>query len=69
MDLVLAYKKLVIESKHTIVQKCILGHAKREEKAPIERDNTTTVGLANKRLRQQKSRSVDMMLHWIRDRV
>ena len=50
MDLVLAYKKLVIESKHTIVQKCILGHANGEEKAPIERDNTECDEEANTRV-------------------
>ena len=44
LDLVLAYEKLVEESKHIIVQKWVLGHAdeKKNDKlstiAPIERE-------------------------------
>ena len=32
-------------------------------------DNSTAAGIANDTIRQQKSRAVDMRLHWVRDRV
>ena len=44
-----------------------LGH--KQPPTSIQTDNTTAAGLANKRLRQRKSRSIDMRFHWIRDRA
>lgn len=35
----------------------------------IEVDNKCAVGLANRTIRQKKSKTVDMRFHWIRDRI
>ena len=36
---------------------------------PAEVDNSTAVGFANKQIKQQKSKSMDMRYYWIQDRV
>ena len=36
---------------------------------PVDVDSSTTVGFANKRMKQRKSRSMDMRFYWIQDRV
>jgi hypothetical protein len=36
---------------------------------PVDVDNSTTVGFANKNMKQKKSRSMDMRFYWIQDRV
>jgi hypothetical protein len=36
---------------------------------PIQTDNSTASGIANDTINQQRSRSIDMLFYWIRDRV
>ena len=36
---------------------------------PIQVDNSTAVGLANKSIKQKLSKSMDLRFHWIRDRI
>ena len=36
---------------------------------PIQVDNSTTNGFANKQIKQQRSKSMDMRFYWIQDRV
>jgi hypothetical protein len=44
-----------------------MGHT--QPPTPVEVDNSTTVGFANKSMKQRKSRSMDMRFYWIQDRV
>jgi len=44
-----------------------LGHA--QGATPIKTDNTTAHGFANSRIKQQRSRAMDMRFYWIQDRV
>ena len=36
---------------------------------PIQVDNSTAVGIANKRIKQKRSKDMDMRFHWIQDRI
>ena len=36
---------------------------------PIQVDNSTTVGIANKSMKQKLSKAMDMRFHWIHDRI
>ena len=36
---------------------------------PVQTDNSTAAGIANDTIKQMKSRSMDMRLHWVRDRT
>lgn len=36
---------------------------------PVQVDNSTTHGFANKQIKQQKSKSMDMRFYWVQDRV
>jgi hypothetical protein len=44
-----------------------MGHL--QPATPVQVDNSTTDGFANNRLRQRKSKSMDMRFYWIQDRV
>jgi len=44
-----------------------MGHP--QPPTPIQVDNSTTNGFANKQIRQRKSKSMDMWFYWIQDRV
>jgi hypothetical protein len=44
-----------------------MGHP--QPPTPIQIDNTTADGFANKRLKQQRTKSMDMRFYWIQDRV
>jgi len=44
-----------------------LGHPQGE--TPIIADNACAVGIANRVVKQKRSKSIDMRFHWIRDRV
>jgi hypothetical protein len=44
-----------------------MGH--HQPPTPVEVDNSTAVGFANKQIKQQKSKSMDMRYYWIQDRV
>ena len=34
---------------------------------PIQVDNSTAVGIANKSIKQKRSKAMDMLFHWIQD--
>ena len=36
---------------------------------PIQVDKSTAVGIANKRIKQKRSKAMDMHFHWIHDRI
>ena len=36
---------------------------------PIQVDNSTAVGIANKSIKQKRSKAMDMRFHWIQDRI
>ena len=36
---------------------------------PIQVDNSIAVGIANKSIKQKRSKAVDMRFHWIQDRI
>ena len=44
-----------------------MGHP--QPLTPVEVENSTAVGFANKKIKQQKSKSMDMRYYWIQDRV
>ena len=44
-----------------------MGH--KQPPTPIQVDNSTAYGFANKLIKQQKSKSMDMRFYWIQDRV
>ena len=44
-----------------------MGHP--QPPTPVKVDNSTAVGFANKQIKQQKSKSMDMRYYWIQDRV
>ena len=50
--------------RNTLVE---MGHP--QPPTPIQVDNSTTNGFANKQIKQQKSKSMDMRFYWIQDRV
>ena len=36
---------------------------------PIQVENSTAVGIANKSIKQKQSKAMDMRFHWIQDRI
>ena len=44
-----------------------MGHP--QPPAPVQVNNSTTNGFANKQIKQCKSKSMDMRFYWIQDRV
>ena len=44
-----------------------MGHP--QPPTPVQVDNTTTNGFANKQIKQQRSKAMDMRFYWIQDRV
>ena len=44
-----------------------MGHP--QPPTPVQVDNSTTNGFANKQIKQQRSKSMDMRFYWIQDRV
>jgi hypothetical protein len=44
-----------------------LGHKKPP--TPMETDNTTATGYSNGKIKQKRTKSMDMRFHWIKDRV
>ena len=44
-----------------------LGH--KQPPTPIQVDNSTAVGFANKTIKHKRSKAIDMRLHWLADRV
>ena len=44
-----------------------MGHP--QPPTPVQVDNTTTNGFANKQIKQQRSKAMDMRFYWLQDRV
>ena len=44
-----------------------MGHP--QPPTPIQVDNDTAVGIANRSIRQKMSKAMDMHFHWIQDRI
>ena len=44
-----------------------LGHT--QPPTPIKTDNSTAVGIGNNTTKQKRSKSMDMRIHWMRDRI
>jgi hypothetical protein len=44
-----------------------MGHP--QPPTPVQVDNSTTHGFANKQIHQRKSKSMDMRFYWVQDRV
>ena len=44
-----------------------LGH--KQPPTPIRTDNTTAAGIVNDTIKQNRSRTIDMRFHWVRDRA
>jgi hypothetical protein len=44
-----------------------LGH--RPPPTPMETDNTTTTGYSNGKIKQKRTKAMDMRFYWIKDRV
>jgi len=43
-----------------------LGH--KQPPTPIQVDNTTAVGFANREIKQKRSKAIDMRFYWLQDR-
>ena len=44
-----------------------MGH--KQPATPIATNNTTTAGIMNRTVKQQRSKAIDMRFYWVRDRV
>jgi hypothetical protein len=44
-----------------------LGHI--QPPTPLRTDNSTALGILNKKIKQTRSKSMDMRYHWLTDRV
>ena len=44
-----------------------LGH--KQPPTTIKTDNSTAMGIANETIKQKRSKSMDMRIHWVRDRI
>lgn len=56
--------KLAVPMRTTLEE---LGHI--QQQTPICTDNSTAAGIANKIVKQKRSRAMDMGYHWIQDRI
>ena len=56
--------QLAVPIRNTLEE---MGHP--QPPTPVQVDNTTTVGFANKTIRQRRSKAMDMRFYWIQDRV
>ena len=61
---------LFVNGKEAIILRTTLGELGHPQPpTPIKTDNSTAAGIANKTIRQRRSRSMDMRFYWVRDRV
>ena len=44
-----------------------MGH--KQPPTTIKTDNSTAMGIANESIKQKRSKSMDMRIHWVKDRV
>ena len=61
---------LFVNGQEAIILRTTLeevGHM--QPPTPIKTDNSIASGIANKSIRQRRSRSMDMRFYWVRDRV
>ena len=45
-----------------------MGHPQNEP-TTIQTDNSTAMGIANNTIKQRRSKAMDMIFHWVRDRT
>ena len=56
--------------KEGLILRQTLKDIRRPQPAtPVQTDNSTAAGIANNAIKQNKSRSMDMRYHWVRDKV
>ena len=56
--------------KEGLILRQTLKDIRRPQPAtPVQTDNSTASGIANNAIKQNKSRSMDMRYHWVRDKV
>ena len=61
---------LFVNGKEAVILRTTLEEIEHPQPpTPIKTDNSTASGIANKTLRQRKSRLMDMRFYWVRDRV
>jgi hypothetical protein len=64
------YGALFINGKEAVALRNTLtdlGHP--QPATPIQTDNSCAAGLANRTVKQRRSKAIDMRFHWVRDRV
>ena len=62
---------LFLNEKETVDLREILremGHPQNEP-TTIQTDNSTAMGIANNTIKQRRSKAMDMIFHWVRDRT
>jgi hypothetical protein len=60
---------LYLNAKEVVYLRQILiemGHP--QPQTPIQTDNTTAVGVTNKKIQPKRTKAMDMQFHWLRDR-
>ena len=45
-----------------------MGHPQNEP-TPIQTDKSTEMGIVNNTIKQRRSKAMDMIFHWVRDRT
>ena len=45
-----------------------MGHPQNEP-TPIQTDKSTAMGIVNNTIKQRRSKAMDMIFHWVRDRT
>ena len=62
---------LFLNGKETVELRGILremGHPQNEP-TPIQTYNSTEMGIMNNTIKQRRSKAMDMIFHWVRDRT
>ena len=64
------YGALFLNGQATIpIRTTLIDMHHPQPPTPIQVDNSTAEGTANKSIRQKRSKAVDMRFHWIQDRI
>ena len=64
------YGGLFINAKSAVpLRQALIDMGHPQSPTPIQTDNDTATGLANQTIKQKHSKTVDMLFHWIRDRI
>ena len=63
------FRALYVNSREAVPQRTLLkemGHPQPE--TPTQTDNTTSLGVVNNNIQPRRSKAMDMLFHWLRDR-